>query len=293
MKETYYFSHDYNARADIKIKRLISKHGMAGYGIFWAIVEDLYNNANALPTDYESIAFDIRSDKNLVESVITEFDLFVIDGETFGSSSVERRLNERNAKSDKARESARKRWESMRTHSESNAKLVPTQSEGNAIKESKGKESKGNEKKSFPPKLEISDDGRKFAQWFNDKMKPESIKPSQSDLDKWGQEYDKLIRIDKKEKKQITDAVTWAREDEFWTKNFLSPLKLRQKNKDGIMYVDVFLEKLKQIPVIKSSQQNKIDPQFGYDTSKGGNGKVYNSIIGKFLYPADWKGEKV
>ena len=37
----------------------------------------------------------------------------------------------------------------------------------------------------------------------------------------------------------------------------------------------------------------KIDPQFGYDTTKGGNGKVYNSIIGKFLYPADWKGEKV
>jgi hypothetical protein len=122
---------------------------------------------------------------------------------------------------------------------------VPTQSEGNAIKERKVKESKENEKESFPPKLEISDDGRKFAQWFNEKMKPESIKPSQSDLDKWGQEYDKLIRIDKKEKKQITDAVTWAREDEFWTKNFLSPLKLRQKNKDGIMYIDVFLEKLK------------------------------------------------
>ncbi len=155
MKDTYYFSHDYNARADIKIKKLISRHGMTGYGIFWAIVEDLYNNANALPTDYESIAFDVRSDRNLVESVITEFDLFVIDGATFGSSSVERRLNERNAKSDKARESARKRWGSMRTHSESTANLVPTQSKGNPIKERKGKENKEKDTKNSDLVIQI------------------------------------------------------------------------------------------------------------------------------------------
>ena len=42
-KETFYFSHDYNARNDIKIKKLILKHGFCGYGIFWAIIEDLYN----------------------------------------------------------------------------------------------------------------------------------------------------------------------------------------------------------------------------------------------------------
>ncbi|MBL0317478.1 MAG: DUF4373 domain-containing protein [Flavobacteriales bacterium] len=106
MKETYYFSHDYNARSDIKIKKLIAKHGMVGYGVFWAIVEDLYNNANALPSDYESIAFDIRSESDLVKSVVNDFDLFVIDGNTFGSSSVERRLNERNAKSESARQNA-------------------------------------------------------------------------------------------------------------------------------------------------------------------------------------------
>ena len=40
MKNTFYFSHDYNARNDIKIKKLIAKHGYLGYGIFWAIIED-------------------------------------------------------------------------------------------------------------------------------------------------------------------------------------------------------------------------------------------------------------
>ena len=157
MKETYYFSHDYNARSDIKIKKLIAKHGMVGYGVFWAIVEDLYNNANALPSDYESIAFDIRSESDLVNSVVNDFDLFVIDGNTFGSSSVERRLNERNAKSESARQNALKRWENMRSHSDGIPTALPSQSEGNAIKERKGKESKRKEKKEFvaPSVLEV------------------------------------------------------------------------------------------------------------------------------------------
>lgn len=78
MKDTFYFSHDYNSRTDDKIKRLIRKHGMLGYGIFWAIIEDLYNNANAMRTDYEGIAYELRTTENIVESIIKDFDLFLI-----------------------------------------------------------------------------------------------------------------------------------------------------------------------------------------------------------------------
>ena len=95
-KDTYYFSHDYNTRNDSKIKKLLAKHGYLGYGLFWAIVEDLYNNANALPLEYESIAFDLRTNENVIESIINDFDLFCIDKSEFGSTSIERRLNERN-----------------------------------------------------------------------------------------------------------------------------------------------------------------------------------------------------
>jgi hypothetical protein len=105
-KDTFYFSHDYNTRTDTKIKKLISKHGFNGYGLFWALVEDLYNNANALQTDYELIAFDLRVDKKIIESIINDFDLFEINGDCFKSFSIERRLNEREEKSEKARESA-------------------------------------------------------------------------------------------------------------------------------------------------------------------------------------------
>ena len=140
-KDTYYFSHDYNARTDIKIRRLISRHGMCGYGVFWAIVEDLYNNANALPTDYESIAFDLRTDLDTVKSIINDFDLFQFEGNSFGSSSIERRLDERNDKSKKARQSAFARWNKC----ERIANALQPQYEGNAIKESKGKEKKEKE----------------------------------------------------------------------------------------------------------------------------------------------------
>jgi hypothetical protein len=151
MRDTYYFSHDYNTRTDSKIKRLIARHGMTGYGIYWAIVEDLYQNANALPTDYESIAFDMRTDIPTLTSIVNDFDLFRVDTNSFGSMSVQRRLDEREEKSTKARDSARKRWDK-------DANALQTQSESNAIK---GKERKGNERKrkkvSIPPPPLIED----------------------------------------------------------------------------------------------------------------------------------------
>ena len=161
-KETFYFSHDYNTRSDVKIKKLIGKHGYLGYGLFWALIEDLYQNENKMPLDYDLLAFDLRSSSNVVKSIINNFDLFKIDGDSFGSSSVQRRLDMRNEKSLKARQSAKKRWKgdanamrthddddanAMQTHSKSDANALNTACDRNAIKESKGKESKGKENK--------------------------------------------------------------------------------------------------------------------------------------------------
>jgi hypothetical protein len=140
-KETFYFSHDYNAMSDEKIKSLICEHGLAGYGAYWAIIEMLYNNANALRTHYKSIAFDLHTNEELIKSVINDFELFVFDGDKFGSMSVQRRLDERCQKSQTARDSAFKRWKKQ----DSDANALPTESKGNAIKERKVKEKKEKE----------------------------------------------------------------------------------------------------------------------------------------------------
>lgn len=141
-KDTFYFSHDYNSRNDVKIKKLLAKHGMLGYGVFWAVIEELYNNANALPTDYDTISFDLRIDKNVLQSVINDFDFFVFNGDFFGSTSVQKRLEERNAKSVKARKSAFNRW----NKNKENANALQPHYECNAIKERKEKEIKEKDK---------------------------------------------------------------------------------------------------------------------------------------------------
>ena len=132
-KDTFYFQHDYNTRTDSKIKKLIAKHGFAGYGIFWAIVEELYNNNNNLPTDYELLLTDRKAKREVVRSVVEDFDLFLISDAHFGSTSIENRLNDRNEKSRKAKESANNRWK--QTNDDANA--LRTHDDRNAIKERK------------------------------------------------------------------------------------------------------------------------------------------------------------
>lgn len=112
---------------------------MLGYGIFWAIIEDLYQNANAMRSDCEGIAYDLHTHSEIVHSVLHDFDLFVHDGDLFSSDSISKRMEQRNMKSIKARESARLRW--------GDANAMRTHSERNAIKESKVKESKVKENK--------------------------------------------------------------------------------------------------------------------------------------------------
>jgi hypothetical protein len=56
--------------------------------------------------------------------------------------------------------------------------------------------------------------------------------------------FDKLMRIDGYTKDQIMQAIKFGRGDPFWSSNFLSPQKLRNKNKDGVKYIDVFLAKI-------------------------------------------------
>jgi hypothetical protein len=141
--EKEYFSHDYASRVDDKVKPLIRKHKMLGYGIFWALVEDLYNNANSVKLDYEGIADDLKCDVETLKSVINDFDLFKIKGDFFYSDSIKRRLKLRKEKSKKAKKSADKRWKKV----SDDANALPTQSEGNAKKETKEKETKEKETK--------------------------------------------------------------------------------------------------------------------------------------------------
>jgi len=147
MKETFYFSHDYNTRNDVKIKKLIAKHGYIAYGLFWALIEELYNNENSLPLDYELLSYDLRADDELLKSILNDFDLFYNDGNFFGSNSVKKRLEKRKEKSEKAKRSVEKRWNKYNKNQPDNTNVLQEDEKRNTIKERKGKESKIKESK--------------------------------------------------------------------------------------------------------------------------------------------------
>ena len=83
---------------------------MLGYGIYWSIIEDLYNNANALRLDCERIAYELRTNEQVIYSIINDFNLFIINGEFFSSASVEKRISKRIQISENASKSAKTRW---------------------------------------------------------------------------------------------------------------------------------------------------------------------------------------
>ena len=56
---------------------------------------------------------------------------------------------------------------------------------------------------------------------------------------------------------EVQRIVEYFRKDEFWSGNFLSFLKLRKRNKDGVMYIDVFAEQLKRKKTDHKINKNK------------------------------------
>jgi hypothetical protein len=103
-KDAYYFSHDYNARNDIKIKALRRIYGLEGYGRYWVTVELLREQSDyKLQLDefiFETLAEEYGTNPNESEEFIRDccnrFRLFNSDGEYFWSDSLIARMEQMN-----------------------------------------------------------------------------------------------------------------------------------------------------------------------------------------------------
>lgn len=100
---------------------------------------------------------------------------------------------------------------------------------------------------------ELHADCFRFADWFRTLL-PADFKLQSGWRDSWAQCFDEMLRIDSRSKEEIREVCQWARKDEFWSSNFLSPLKLRKRN-DGVQYFDTFLSKCRNgtKPIIKQT----------------------------------------
>lgn len=141
-KKTPFFSHDMNARHDPKMTAMRGVYGVQGYGIFWILVEmmgeaDGYKLSMKGKYDFDSYAMQANSERNtvvtFVNDCINEFELFQSDGYYFWSPSLLRRMEYRDQKSEKARESVSKRWKV----NEGSTNVQRSKNDGNTINKTK------------------------------------------------------------------------------------------------------------------------------------------------------------
>ena len=181
-KNAYYFSHDSNARHDEKILMLRSEHGWEGYGLYWALVEMMFESTDTALSHGKlagislSLSTDIALLSAVIDTCIAE-GLFTSDSEMFWSDSLRRRKSKftenserlRKQKSEAGKKGAAARWQkdgadtstTNEKPDESNASLGTAMTEDSTaiapdstamtddskVKESKGKESKVNQSK--------------------------------------------------------------------------------------------------------------------------------------------------
>jgi len=84
-------------------------------------------------------------------------------------------------------------------------------------------------------KIQYTDEIKNFT---NSILKYFPIQPKK--IESWYDVTEKLMRIDNYNLDSITLIVETFTKDDFWAKNFQSYTKLRNKNKDGIIYADYF-----------------------------------------------------
>lgn len=172
IKKTNYFSHDSNARNDSKIISLRMKLGVEGYGIYFMIIERLREETDYVSNkDYDSLAFDFRTTKEKIKSVIEDFGLFIFtDDDCFYSDSLMQRMTIKDEKSKKhslgGKKAMEKRWNNTPDTAQNNKDAITNLSNSDNIvitnlhesdnKESKGKESKGKESKERESTLSLA-----------------------------------------------------------------------------------------------------------------------------------------
>lgn len=113
-KDTFWFSHDYNARNDRKIAALVREYKSAGYGIYWCTAEMLHEENGKLEFDdltFGAIAKDLNEEpefiKEVLQKCIDKFKLFYVSDNNLTASRVQKNLenkeDNRQIKSDAGR----------------------------------------------------------------------------------------------------------------------------------------------------------------------------------------------
>lgn len=103
-----WFSHDSNARSDVKLRKVLMRYGADGYGLYWYCLEliagkvDASNVTFELEHDAEILAHDLKIDSLRVEEIMRfmiSLDLFQVSEGAIRCMKMAKRLDERYTRS--------------------------------------------------------------------------------------------------------------------------------------------------------------------------------------------------
>ncbi len=157
---SHYFPHDFGARNDTKLVNVMMDHGVAGIGVYWCIIEMLYEEGGELSlAASKHIAFALHVSHEVVDGIIRDFGLFSNDGANFWSNAVNERIEKRMEIAQKRRDAIAKRWgkeENNTNVSESEYKSNTNVSETDTIEPENGTK-KSKEKKRKEKERKVND----------------------------------------------------------------------------------------------------------------------------------------
>lgn len=239
LKDAYYFSHDSNARHDIKIQALRSVHGLKGYGMYWVIIE-LMRDSNDYCLPIKKVTFlalarelDCTADdaKNFIDECINEFGLFISDDLNFWSDSLLSRMDRYNQKKEMQIQKGRKGGLSNKSViipqklTETNLLDVPVNltAEDKPIK-------KERIKKENATVAHFEDDVKYLTDLLIKKIKENNANAKVPvNLNGWKKDILAMVDLDKYKFEQIEKIIEFSQCDDFWKSNVLSAKKLREK----------------------------------------------------------------
>lgn len=132
-----FFKHQVNALDDEKLFKLYRKEGMAGYGVWWRLLEMLGGvKEHRLQRDYEDIAFKMYHPElaELIKRVVEDYGLFKTNKDYFWNSSFMAQMEDLNARYQKRAAAGSKggKRKAELKQSQSNAVAMLTENDSNA-----------------------------------------------------------------------------------------------------------------------------------------------------------------
>jgi hypothetical protein len=145
-KGSFYFSHDCNARNDRKMIKVRMKFGWEGYGLYFAIIEVMREQADfkLKLSDVDGLAYEFKTSSDFLMEFIAfamsdNVRLFNSDGESFWSDSFLRRMlkmeRQRKAKSKGGSKAMANRWKQDKEAEHANLRQPQAEKKQKAKKE--------------------------------------------------------------------------------------------------------------------------------------------------------------